>query len=225
MPLVQRPGSFSLGIPYTFTINGEDSSDPQLIADAFAQFFAGYYITSGPRLIGCSQFVNSSSVLDIPSFSEGEVLASLKRLKGKLTAVPDMIPSFLLKDCSLVFARPLTALFNLCLSTETFPDGWKLSKLTPIHKKGSKCEVQNYRPITIINNFSKVFEMVLHERISTFFRDQLVDCQHGFVSGRSTVTNLCCITQYLSESIDDKHQCDVIYTDFSKAFDQLDHGI
>ena len=49
--------------------------------------------------------------------------------------------------------------------------------------------------------------------------------QHGFVKGRSTVTNLVCKTQFICEKLDQHSQVDVIYTDFSKAFDRLDHGI
>ena len=53
----------------------------------------------------------------------------------------------------------------------------------------------------------------------------ITEYQDGFFKGRSTSTNLFCITQYISEAIDGNSQVDVIYTDYTKAFDRLDHGI
>jgi hypothetical protein len=50
-------------------------------------------------------------------------------------------------------------------------------------------------------------------------------CSHGFVGGLSTVTNLCTITEFLSAALDDRRQVDVVYTDFSSAFDSIDHDI
>lgn len=213
------------GISGTFDIGDGSTSDLQLIADAFAQHFQNSYIQSNLDHNICSNTDPNRDDLLIDVFSEEEVLASLRKLRGKLTAGPDQIPSFLLKDCGLVLAKPLTIIFNLCLRTGIFPVKWRLSKLCPVFKKGNKALVSNYRPVTIICNFSKVFERLLFDRIDSFFRMQLVASQHGFVKGRSTVTNLFCVTQFISQSLDDKVQCDVIYTDFSKAFDQLDHGI
>lgn len=102
---------------------------------------------------------------------------------------------------------------------------WKISRICPVFKKGDKNYVINHRPITIICNFSKAFEVVLHKIIYANTRRLISDSQHGFMQGRSTTTNLFCITQYISESLDSGGQVDVIYTDFSKAFDRLDHGI
>ena len=208
----------------TFLIDGEDISDPQTVSDAFAEYFENSYIISTLENFAEAFFYDEVE-LKIDSFSEAEVLASLARLQGKLTAGPDQIPSFLLRDCRSVFVKPLTIIFNLCLETSTFPERWKLSKIRPVFKKGDKTLISNYRPITIISNFSKVFEHLLYQRVYAFFETKLVEHQHGFVAGRSTVTNLFTITQFISQSLDDGAQCDVVYTDLSKAFDQIDHGI
>lgn len=211
---------------FTLRVSGEQVSDSQGIADAFAIYFMNSYVPSSSSDIDFdlpSTSDNTSFHIDL--ITEEEVLSALKRLKGKPTAGPDNIPSFILRDCCSVFTTPLTKIFNLCLRTSIFPDVWKLSKLCPVFKKGDRADVSNYRPITIISNFAKVFESVLYTRMYNFFSDQLVDCQHGFVAGRSTVTNLLCVSQYIANSLDRRLQCDVIYTDFSKAFDRLDHGI
>ena len=66
-------------------------------------------------------------------------------------------------------------------------------------------------------NFGKLFETVIHT--------QIFENQHGFFSGRSTVTNLVSIIQFIANALNKSGQVDVIYTDFSKAFDKLDHDL
>lgn len=212
-------------MPSGFNISGEVVSDVSQIAGAFANYFRNSYRNSSILEDVSALTPIHDQLLTIESFTEDEVLGALNKLKGKLTAGPDQIPSFILKDCRSVFVRPLTIIFNLCLKSSVFPELWKVSKLCPIHKKGDRAAIENYRPISLVNNFSKVFEQLLFDRISAFFQLQIVDHQHGFMKGRSTVTNLFCFTQFVSTTLDERAQCDTIYTDFSKAFDQLDHGI
>ena len=142
-----------------------------------------------------------------------------------MTAGPDGIPSFLIKDCASVLAKPLLILFNLALNSNTFPELWKNSKIIPVFKKDNRTDIKNYRPITIINNFSKAFEFALYEELHIHIDAQICSNQHGFVAGRLTISNLVCVTQFISEMLGGNGQVDVIYTDFSKAFDRLDHGI
>ena len=138
---------------------------------------------------------------------------------------PDGIPAFLVRDCATIFARPLMVLFNLSIKCCCFPDIWKYSKVCPVYKKGNKNEIINFRPITIICNFGKAFEILLHNSIYPHVKNIISTQQHGFMKGRSTTTNLICATQYISESIDMQVQTDVIYFDFTKAFDRLNHNI
>lgn len=149
----------------------------------------------------------------------------LKKMKPTGVVGPDKVPSFLLKDCAIVFSSPLTKLFNLCLKTNTFPVIWKTSKIIPVFKKNDRNNIENYRPVTIISNFSKCLEMALYGALAFQVGGRISPNQHGFIRGRSTTTNLLSITQFIADSIDTKSQVDVVYTDFSKAFDRLDHGI
>ena len=68
-------------------------------------------------------------------------------------------PFILIEVCCVI----VSTYFNLILSTETFPDKWKQSRICPVFKKGSKNEVENHRPIAILCNFSKIFEILLHD--------------------------------------------------------------
>ena len=144
-------------ISQTFNVDGHDISDSQIIADRFAQYFQSSY---GPSQLlddlGSDVSVGGDGdlLLHIDAFTEGEVLSALPRLKGKMTAGPDCVPSFVLRDCCSVLAGPLTRIFNLCLRDAVFPKRWKLSRICPVYKKGDKSLLSNYRPMTIISNFA-----------------------------------------------------------------------
>ena len=205
--------------------NGEHLDNPEDILNAYANFFEKSFSTVDSANIISDDNSLYNNNINITSFSEEEVLMALKKIKPKLTAGPDGIPAFLLKDCASIFAHPLKILFNLSLKCRYFPDIWKYSKVCPVYKKGNKNEITNFRPITIICSFGKAFEILLHNCIYPHIKNSISNQQHGFMKGRSTTTNLICSTQYISESIDMQVQTDVIYFDFSKAFDSLNHNI
>jgi hypothetical protein len=119
----------------------------------------------------------------------------------------------------------MSVLFNLCIKTGTFPEIWKISKILPTHKSKDRSVIENYRPISIINNFAKIFESLIFDQLYFALSKLISPSQHGFMRGRSTTTNLFCATQLISDSIDKGFQTDVVYLDFSKAFDSLDHSI
>lgn len=213
-------------IPNAMKYNDISLSDPKEIGNAFAQFFQSSFIKSTPlcNSNGVCTVINVPNI-GVPTITENDVFLALKRFKNKLTTGPDGIPAFLLKDCARVFALPLSIIFNISLRSATFPHSWKKSKITAIFKKGDRSNIESYRPIVILNNFSKLFEIVLYDVLSFHIKYQISYNQHGFLTGRSTTTNLVSITQFLAETIDDGSQTDVVYTDLSKAFDKLDHGL
>lgn len=161
--------------------------------------------------------------ISVDSFSEDEIVLAAKKLSNRQTAGPDLIPSFLAKDCIGVLARPLTFLFNLCLKESEFPAVWREGRVTPVFKSGEKTSVENYRPITIINTFAKLFEIALYNRIYPSVEPLLSEFQHGFIGNRSTITNLCSLVQFACETVDGGSQVDIVYADFAKAFDRVDH--
>ena len=95
----------------------------------------------------------------------------------------------------------------------------------PNIKKGIKHDIKNYRSISSISNFAKVFETLLYKEIFNLTKHLITPYQHGFVPKRSIVTNLAVYSQFVSEAINANEQVDVISTDFQKTFDQIDHQI
>lgn len=213
----------STNISDRMTFNGQTLDTPTDILNGFSEYFAKSFSVSTMCVTHDDSV--TSQFLNIMSFTEDEVLIALKQVKNKMTTGPDSVPAFILKDCAPVLAPPLTILLNTCVKTSTVPNIWKSSKVRPIYKHGDRVDISNYRPISIICNFCKVFEMLLYNRMYSHLCNIITIKQHGFVKGRSTVTNLANITQFIAENIDERSQTDVVYTDFSKAFDRLDHGI
>lgn len=95
----------------------------------------------------------------------------------------------------------------------------------PVHKKGSRRNVDNYRGISSLSAVSKLFELVMMQPLLSHSKQYLSDDQHGFMAGRSTTTNLLCLTSFLTENMAQRMQTDVIYTDLTAAFDKLNHSI
>ena len=104
------------------------------------------------------------------------------------------------------------------------PSQWKLAHVVPIHKKGSKEFVDNYRPVSLLCILSKVLERCVFKRLYAHLAPVLQNVQHGFIKGRSTVTELLSFLHDIGVALDKGLQTDVVYLDFSKAFDSVDHG-
>lgn len=218
----------STRIPGAMYLNNDTLKGPANIVNGFATFFRSVYLpatTELPNIYGFCNNYNNNNVITVEALTDVEIQASMRKLKNKNTSGHDNIPSYLVKDCSPILARPLQILFNLALKTNTFPQSWKLSRVCPVLKSGNSSEVANYRPISILCNFAKVFEKCLYSRIYPCVRNQISPCQHGFMENRSTVTNLMQITQFISEAINNRSQVDVVYTDLTKAFDRISHSI
>jgi hypothetical protein len=140
-----------------------------------------------------------------------------------LSVGPDGIPSFIIKGCSTIFAPLLKYIFNLSLSQEHFSAQWKKAIIVPIFKKGNTSLVCNYRPISLLNNFSKVFEFAMHDHMSHYFTHKLHPNQHGFLKRKSTTTNLVTYLDFISSLVSSQRQVDSIYFDLSSAFDLVPH--
>lgn len=83
-----------------------------------------------------------------------------------------------------------------------FPVTRKLVRVCPILKPDDSFNISNYRPMVVLSNFSKIFESVLYKNIFASVRSYLSQVQHGFVSKRSTILNLCYFTQFVSCAVD-----------------------
>lgn len=97
--------------------------------------------------------------------------------------------------------------------------------LLPIPKKGALNDVANYRGIAIQSTIPKIFDKLITDKLYLHLSKTIPKSQHGFMPARSTQTNLLEFTQFAQESINNGNAIDVLYFDFSKAFDKVDFGI
>ena len=109
------------------------------------------------------------------------------------------------------------------MSEGVVPKDWRQANVTPIFKKGSKTLPANYRPVSLTSVPGKLMESCIKEEIVQHLdRHQLIrKSQDGFVKGRSCTTNLLEFLETATKTVDDGGNMDVIYLDFSKAFDTV----
>lgn len=213
-------------LPGHMCFNDKILKTPKDILNAFAVNFKSVYVCDNDTQNSNTPFVESFNlgpVLNIGLISEDMIITASKKLKNKFTIGPDDVPVNIVKSHIQLFVQPLRMLYNLMITSGTFPNIWKVSRICPILKSGKKSEIVNYRPIALISVFSKLIEIILSDIIFEHVRTSISEFQHGFVRSRSTVSNLSVFTQHVSKSLDSRNQIDVVYTDFSKAFDRVSH--
>jgi hypothetical protein len=211
-----------VGIPNVVSFDGVESNSLQSSADLFADYFASVYTHGDTSRDLPDEDLYGTSVSDL-FIPMSLIHEKLRGLDVKKAAGPDNIPPILLRKSATALTYPLFLIFNKSLSSGQFPEIWKIAHVTPIFKSGSTFNVKNYRPISKLSVVSKVLESIVTDHLFEVFKNVIIPEQHGFFKNRSNVTNLLNYTQHLQNNVDSALQTDVIYTDFSKAFDKVCH--
>ncbi|KAL1446877.1 hypothetical protein WDU94_003620 [Cyamophila willieti] len=198
--------------------------------EIFSDHFASIYSSRNVNVVldqGTDNLCFSSGSFTVapPTVTVNDVIKAGKSLQSSRVAGSDSIPSFIVKGSINILAPILCKIFNLCLKLGKFPTDWKTSIVVPVPKNSNVNNVQNYRPISLLTNFSKVFEKIILNHVIFNVKNQLSPDQHGFLSGRSTATNLVSFLQYTATAVLDRRQVDTAYFDLSKAFDVVDHEL
>jgi hypothetical protein len=138
---------------------------------------------------------------------------------------PDEISPRLLKEGGNPMSSLLLNLFNMSLVSSKFPSLWKKANVIPIHKKDSKADANNYRPVSLLSSVGKLFEKIVFKYVYNYFRDNFIISinQSGFLPGRSTVTQLLEIYHQFCNAVDSNKEIRVVFLDISKAFDKVWH--
>ena len=135
-----------------------------------------------------------------------EVLKYLKEIDtSKASSVPN-VSSKILKPALISLIDELTYIFNLCLSSNTFPSKWKIASIVPLPKDGDLSQCTNYMPISLLPMPGKILEHIIHDRLTTHcdINDLLNENQGGFRKGHSTVATVAMFTNNMYKAINDK---------------------
>ena len=127
----------------------------------------------------------------------------------------------------IYIVEPLCKLVNKSICEGIFPYILKIAKAIPIYKSNEKCNVSNYRPISLLSSISNILEKVMHNRLYSFFQTNKMfyENQYCFRKQRSTVD---AVTKFINDVIknyDDRQSTIAVYCDLSKAFNTIDHNI
>ena len=212
--------------PLKDTRNGKLTyeSDPLKMAEILSNQYESVFTIpkTGPRVFN----FNAQAQLDDIDFSPSDIIQAIKEISSTSAPGPDGVTPKFLKDYAEELAEPLHLLWRKSLDNGDNPDGTHLAHITAIFKAGDKSEAANYRPVSLTNHITKVFERIIkNELVFYLTRNQLFnETQHGFRKARSTQTNLIEYYESILHQLETNTSVDSIYLDFSKAFDKCDHG-
>ena len=169
---------------------------------------------------------NPHSLFFVP-LHKNELIDMVHNLKGKKSTGHDGIDNVLLKNIIDLIVDPLVHIFNLSLNSGIVPEGMKISKVIPVHKKGEKENICNYRPISLLTTLSKLLEKVVYLRLLNFLNTHNIisNSQFGFRQQHSTSHAILSFIEKVAKAIDKFYHTIGVFLDLSKAFDTIDHNI
>ena len=169
----------------------------------------------------------AATQLDIIPFTRCDVIAKIDSLSAGAAAGPDGIPAILLKRCKFSLSDGLVILFQKFLEDGKIPELLKKAFIIPVHKGGSRVFQETLGLPDLTSHIMKTFERVIREVLVNHLEvnSKLNPNQHGFRSKRSCLSQLLEHQDRVLSILEEGHNVDAIYLDFSKAFDKVDTGI
>ena len=161
------------------------------------------------------------------SFCPDDMIKAIDEVDRYSAVGPDKFAAMILKECKDELAFPLCLLWRKSLDEGIIPHIFLLSTIVPIFKKGNKDDPAKYRPVALTSHLIKVFERVLRDKMVAFMEEHnlISNNQHGFRKGRNCLSQLLHHYDELLHICSNSSNADVIYLDFAKAFDKVDHKI
>jgi len=209
--------------------DGSLTNDPKEMADILLNQYCGVFTDPlNPRKVVPPLVDNPphGSLRDI-QFTVADVEKAIDDIKPYSGTSVNDIPALVLKQCKKQLSYPIFCIWKKSMLTGKVPPALKVQYIAPIFKKGDKTKAANYRPVSLTSHIIKIFERIVRKQVVSFLEDNnlLSGSQHGFRKGRSCLTQLLHHFDNLLQHILEGNVTDVLYLDFSKAFDKVDHQI
>lgn len=200
-------------------------TDPKAMADMLNNYFGSVFVEDDGTKPNINK-ANVNSELNDIKITMKDIERKIDELKPGKSPGPDNINTSLLKNLKPALLYPLMLIFQQSLDTSTLPEDWKNAKVIPIFKKGAKGKPENHRPVSLTSSVCKMLESIIREKISEHLNNNnlLNKTQHGFMKNRSCQTNLLEFMDKITEYVDNGEPVDIVYLDFSKAFDKISHS-
>ena len=230
-------GKTKSGIKDSFKIDGELVKDKRVISNGFNMFFSSIATTLNAKLCSSRPVGNGGHSQNCyKKYFNKRITNSIYMTPCDSKEIEDTIKSFqgdkasdlsisVLKKCSPIISLHLAGFLNLFMESGIFPNILKIGKVTPVFKKGDPQLFDNYRPISILPIFGKIYEKIIYRRLYSFFISQMViyDKQFGFRANHSTAHAVNYSINHIIRSLERKNYVIGIFIDLSKAFDTIDH--
>lgn len=209
-------------IPEVISYNNRVRSSPKDQSELFNEYFYDQFSSASAYNIDLDFTNDEQYKVD---FSPNLIKKHLIDINPNKAQGPDLIHGRILKTCANSLAHPLSKLFMMSYKTGCIPADWKIANVVPIHKKGSKIEASNYRPISLTSLVMKIYEKVIRDELLSRCGHLIDQRQHGFMASKSCCTQMVDFCDSLALSLNDNVRTDIIYFDFQKAFDSVNHDI
>ena len=183
-------------------------------AEMFNNFFADQCsILRNKSELPATLSKKTSESLTTIDFSNNDILKIIRNSVPNKAHGHDMISIRMVEICNYSICKSLKLIFQSCLESGKFPSEWKKANVVPIHKKGDKQILKNYRPISLLPITGKILERLLYDTMFEFFtKNNLIsDDQSGFKPGDSCVNQLLSITREIYQSFDDNLEVRAVF--------------
>uniref|UniRef100_A0A1Y1LAR2 Reverse transcriptase domain-containing protein n=1 Tax=Photinus pyralis TaxID=7054 RepID=A0A1Y1LAR2_PHOPY len=204
---------------------------PGDVASAFNNFFTNIAVDLTKdipvNIRPLSSNANLCSSFFIHPVNVDEIDNLIKGLNNNNSVGYDNIPLFLIKENRDLLKYPLTEIINSSFSNGIFPTRLKIAKIIPLHKKGSKGDLNNYRPISLLSVISKIMEKAMKARLLRYLQSHnlIANNQYGFQQNKNTSVAIWNFMENIVKAMAEKQFVLGIFCDLSKAFDCVDHNI